>query len=94
MATVTGCVRCSSWTPSPSAPLPQHRDVAHRKPLSEGGKNDLSNIEPKTHSEHVEEHKKRGDFKRWGAKGAKAKKLSPKKKLSPPKTGSKVGLAD
>jgi hypothetical protein len=40
--------------------------VSHKKPLADEGTNDVENIEPKPHQEHMDEHKKNGDFKRWG----------------------------
>jgi hypothetical protein len=52
----------------------RNQDVAHKKPLSEGGSNEVENIEPLPHDAHVRQHSEAGDFKRWGAKGAAAKK--------------------
>jgi hypothetical protein len=49
----------------------RNQDVSHKKPLGDGGSNDLDNIEPLPHSDHLQLHKDAGDFKRWGAKGVK-----------------------
>jgi uncharacterized protein RhaS with RHS repeats len=46
----------------------KNQDVSHIKPLADGGTNELDNVEPKIHKEHIEQHKKNGDFKRWGAR--------------------------
>lgn len=54
------------WPKDPDNPN-KNQDVSHKKPLADGGTNDVDNIEPKPHSEHIQEHKDNGDFKRWGA---------------------------
>lgn len=33
--------------------------------------NEIENIEPKPHKEHMKEHKQQGDFKRWGQRSKK-----------------------
>jgi hypothetical protein len=40
-------------------------DVHHKIALEDGGTNDLSNIEPMEHKEHMRHHKENGDFSRW-----------------------------
>ena len=46
----------------------KNQDVSHKKPLADGGTNNVDNIKPQPHKEHIEEHKQNGDFKRWGAR--------------------------
>ncbi|MDL2213829.1 HNH endonuclease, partial [Bacteroides sp. OttesenSCG-928-N06] len=63
----------AKWEESTGEKLPKepnnpskNQDVSHKKPLADGGSNDVENIEPKPHKEHMDEHKQNGDFKRWG----------------------------
>ena len=44
----------------------QNQDVSHKTPKADGGTDDLSNIEPKPHDQHIQDHMNNGDFKRWG----------------------------
>jgi RHS repeat-associated protein len=45
----------------------QNQDVSHKVPKAdEGPPNDVNNIEPKPHDEHMQQHSERGDFERWG----------------------------
>jgi RHS repeat-associated protein len=46
----------------------RNMDVAHNTPLADGGSNELSNVQPLPHVEHVQQHIANGDFKRWGAR--------------------------
>jgi hypothetical protein len=55
----------------------RNQDVAHKRPLSEGGSNDVENYEPMPHDQHVRQHSEAGDFKRWGVEGAKARGIEP-----------------
>jgi RHS repeat-associated protein len=65
------------------------QDVAHKKAVGDGGSpNDPKNIEPKPHAEHVEEHKKNGDFRRWGAQGAAKQSATTQPSSSQPSTGT------
>ena len=44
-----------------------NQDVSHTKAKADGGTDELQNIEPKPHDEHMQDHSDKGDFKRWGA---------------------------
>jgi hypothetical protein len=56
--------------PWPSDPVTgRNQDVAHDIPLADGGTNELDNYGPRPHGEHVDDHKQKGDFKRWGRRG-------------------------
>ncbi|HWL92724.1 MAG TPA: RHS repeat-associated core domain-containing protein, partial [Phycisphaerae bacterium] len=72
------------WSEKHGKPWPKdkkgnNQDVHHKKPEADGGTDDVDNVEPKTRKKHVEHHKKKGDFKRWG-KRAKKKKAEKDKK--------------
>lgn len=41
------------------------QDAHHKIPRNDGGTDHHSNIEPKTRRDHIDWHKRRGDFKRW-----------------------------
>jgi RHS repeat-associated protein len=42
-------------------------DMAHIKPLADGGTNAAENLKPQEHGEHMAEHMANGDFKRWAS---------------------------
>jgi len=65
-------------------------DVHHKKPLADGGTDDLDNIEPKQRDEHVREHMENGDFSRWGKKGSTQKKQKQQEQEPPPQTESET----
>lgn len=56
-----------SWPKEPDNPN-QNQAAHHSTPLADGGYDGYPNIEPKSRKDHVDHHKKNGDFKRWGSK--------------------------
>jgi hypothetical protein len=74
MGTTNRTIR-NNWEEINEKPWPKdpnnherNQDVSHKDARADGGTDDLSNIEPKPHAEHVADHMKKGDFKRWGAR--------------------------
>lgn len=57
--------------PWPRMPDGSPYDVSHIQALADGGKNVLSNIEPKPHADHMAGHAE--DFSRWGKRPSIAK---------------------
>lgn len=58
------------WPKDPENPQ-KNQDVSHKKTLADGGTNEVENIGPNPHKEHMNEHKQQGDFKRWGQRSKK-----------------------
>lgn len=53
------------WPIDPDTGLPMQ--VHHRRPRSEGGTDDVWNLEPLSKADHIKRHMEQGDYKRWGA---------------------------
>ena len=60
----------------------KNQDCCHKEPKADGGADTAENVEPKTHEDHVNDHKAKGDFKRWGKR---AHQKPPEPKPEPPK---------
>jgi len=63
-----------------------NQDAHHKEAKADGGTDTAENIEPKPHADHVDHHKKNGDFKRWGKRAHQPKPPKPEPpKPEPPK---------
>jgi hypothetical protein len=66
------------WEEIHGIPWPTGCVAHHTCPLADGGEDSGENIEPLSPGDHVEHHKKKGDFKRWGERAKKRTKDEPK----------------
>jgi RHS repeat-associated protein len=66
------------WEEIHGIPWPTGCVAHHTCPLADGGEDSGENIEPLSPGDHVEHHKKKGDFKRWGERAKKRTKEEPK----------------
>ena len=58
-------------TPWPKTAEGKPYEADHDTPLADGGADDATtNVTPRPHDDHVQRHKDKGDFKRWGKRGA------------------------
>jgi uncharacterized protein RhaS with RHS repeats len=77
-----------AWEGLHGAPWPtangKPHEADHDVPLADGGSDTAENVTPRPHDEHVQRHKDRGDFKRWGKRGA----PKPAEPETPPEQGS------
>jgi hypothetical protein len=55
------------WPKDPNDPL-RNQDVSHNVAKADGGADEVRNIGPMPHNEHVTKHVENGDFARWGAR--------------------------
>ncbi|HVX41708.1 MAG TPA: RHS repeat-associated core domain-containing protein [Gemmatimonadaceae bacterium] len=69
------------WEGLHGQPWPPGCVAHHDCPLADGGKDDATNIIPLTPDDHVDHHKSKGDFKRWGSRS----KKDPEPKPEPPR---------
>lgn len=60
----------------------KNQDADHIVPKADAGVDAATNIQPLPHGDHVDRHKKNGDFKRWGKR---AHQKPPEPKPEPPK---------
>jgi hypothetical protein len=58
----------AEWERLTGKTWPEGHVAHHTRPLADGGRDDATNIEPKTPDDHVQHHKDRGDFVRWGSR--------------------------
>ncbi|MGC2694611.1 MAG: RHS repeat-associated core domain-containing protein, partial [Candidatus Angelobacter sp.] len=78
------------WPQDPTTGANQ--DAHHTDPLADGGADVAEKIQPMPHPDHVDHHKKKGDFKRWGKRAHQKPKPKPPAptpeppKPDPPKT--------
>jgi len=74
------------WPQDPTTGANQ--DAHHTQPKADAGADTADNIEPMPHPDHVDHHKKKGDFKRWGKRAHQKPPEPPKPeppKPEPPK---------
>lgn len=50
------------------AKIGKNQDVSHKKALGDRGTNDMDNLEPLPHDEHVRRHPEASDYKKWGGR--------------------------
>jgi hypothetical protein len=56
--------------PWPKTETGENYEGDHDVPIADGGATGAENVTPRPHDEHVQRHKDRGDFKRWGKRAA------------------------
>ena len=60
--------------PWPREPNGRRYDVAHVVAKADGGTDTVENIRPMPRDEHIAEHKRNGDFSRWGKRSGGSKR--------------------
>jgi len=70
--------------PWPKTEQGKNFDAHHKEAKADGGSDTAENIEPKERGDHIDHHKKNGDFRRWGGRASKGGQKPPTPKPPTP----------